>query len=215
MNLSFDSSFMEASTKRVVAIVLLTLIHLVVIAYFLNYRVTVPSAPRVREMFLSLTMPRPQPKIHSLPRTTSNKEKPKKRSLGSPHAFSLTFEPPAERQPDVSVLGRTLFNCGIGTRGDLAEDHRADCSHLAIQPPVADSELGMPKSTMAKQGVRWAAAIVKRNTPLRLQCTYMGDTPAAMTGGQSAKPILMVDVLCVAKGLINGFGPPGPPGTPK
>lgn len=181
----------QRNIQRVAAITLLALIHLLVLNLLMTSRQATAPLPRsVREMILSFPVFKPKP--------VPQKAEPAKahsrlRGVSSPKTFALppnTIPPVAP--PQANGIGHALFGCDPTAM--LNADQQAGCSAFAALP--TPEEIGMPKRTRAIQTARWMHELEIKHSRRIVPCVgFIG-------------PIFMVDVVCVAKGLANGFGEP-------
>lgn len=192
----------QDNLPRIAAIVLLLLLHAIVLAVLLTAKVTTVPVPRgMREIILSL--------VRTKPRALPPPKKPEEKVRVLSPAFRPLTLPPSitQQQPDITGVGNALFNCDPDSLAGMPPDQRGNCDHLVISKPGGAPDLGMPKKLEAHDEARWSAALAARHTPVRAPCVSMKEGPVPITGGKR-DTIVMTDVLCAAKGLINGFGGP-------
>ncbi|MGA9794204.1 MAG: hypothetical protein WBQ17_01590 [Rhizomicrobium sp.] len=181
------------------AIALLLCIHIAAIALLLSERNPEAPLPRtVREIILSFPTFHPKPVSVQRART--------KRPITTRSNVSSIFKlPPAlampATQPDLSGVGHTLFGCDPAAM--LNPDQRAGCGAFAATP--APEEVGMPKKSHVVQAARWANELAIKHSRKLVPCLsyYRGWQPL---GYAKVNQGVMVDMICVGKGLLNGFG---------
>lgn len=193
MSFAFPANWFNSqrNIQRAAAITLLLLIHVLALNLLMTSKQATAPIPRaVREMIVSFPIFRPKP--------VPQKAEPAKahaRSRSVPSLQTFTLPPaaiPPAAPPQANSIGRALFGCDPATQ--MNPDQQAGCNAFAAQP--TPDEVGMPKRTRAIQTARWMHELEIKHSRRIVPCVgFIG-------------PIFMVDVVCVAKGLVNGFGEP-------
>ena len=117
---------------------------------------------------------------------------------------------PAPAAPDATVLAPALNGCALDTLDSLSPEQRAKC--IAYQNDVvgaarnAKDHSALNKPTQAKSAETWAQAIVKRNTPAKVDCARI-DTEEYGFQGNMKSTRLMVDLGCAIHHIAEGKSP--------
>jgi len=188
----------EGLRRRAVSAVLVVLLHGLLLLALVH--ALIAPQPRMtqsaREIIFHL-LPRPaQPRAQ----TAAPQAEP---SPQLPHRIVPVVAPPlpATPAPNIQGLGQSLFGCALEDLGKLTPDQRAHCSTGALARPD-DSVVAQDKSHV-KDPARRAAEMAAKNRNLRVPCT--GFSVAQTPYGNVTVP--SVNPLCLAKGLMEGFGP--------
>lgn len=193
MSFAFPADWFNSqrNIQRAAAITLLLLIHVLALSLLMaSKQATTPIPRAVREMIVSFPIFRSKPVPQKAEPTKTHS---RSRSAPSPQTFTLppAAIPPAA-PPQANSIGHALFGCDPATQ--MNPDQQAGCGAFAAQP--VPEEIGTPKRTRAIQTARWMHELEIKHSRRIVPCVgFVG-------------PIFMVDVVCVAKGLANGFGEP-------
>src|SRR6202043_2979612 len=117
--------------ERTAAIFLLLVVHAALLLLF-NPKITIGTAPPVREITISLQRSLPAKASPSLIEPAF--ETPKSPPVASGVAPVYPAPPVASPVPSrsgLSGLGESLFNCDLGNPGNVTPEERAHCRHLA------------------------------------------------------------------------------------
>ncbi|HLY06082.1 MAG TPA: hypothetical protein VKR31_10070 [Rhizomicrobium sp.] len=193
--------------ERATAIALLLLLH-AALFYLINPKFAGPTETRpLNEITLSFNSPKP---IEPAPPVINPVlAKPFVPAI-SPPVIPEANPPlsPALAAPNVTGIGRSLFNCDLANGKNLSREERANCPRLGIAPPAAGiMEAGMPKTSKARNSALWAAELEARHTPVRVPCTGIAQTVLGGPGVQKQVTAIMADPLCLLNGVLNGFHP--------
>lgn len=113
---------------------------------------------------------------------------------------------PGLATPNVSGIGRSLFDCDLANGKSLTREGRANCLHPGLAPPaVGTMEAGMPKTSKAKHSALWAAGLEARQKPVRVPCTSIEQQVLGGPGLEKPVTAIMADPLCLLHGLLDGF----------
>ncbi|HWY16064.1 MAG TPA: hypothetical protein VNX86_13080 [Rhizomicrobium sp.] len=189
--------------ERTAAVFLLLVVHGLLLVLF-NPKITIGTAPPVREITISLqrSLQAKAPPAPIEPAFETPKSPPVAPGVARVYPAPPVTSPMPSRS-GLSGLGESLFNCGLGNSGNVTPEERAHCRHLAAPPPGA-AEIGMPKTSRALQAARWAAALATRREPPRIPCVGLGQIiEGAGPGAQKAVVVPMVDPLCVLNQFLN------------
>lgn len=201
--MSFAFSTAQFDTQRNIqrgaAIALLVLIHVLALGLLLSTKqASAPLSRSVHEIIISFPIFRPRP-IPQKPQPSRTHTRVRHQSLPS---FTLPpgVIPPAAH-PELSGVGHALFGCDPAAMKN--PDDQAGCGALAAKP--APEEVGMPKRSHVVQTARWANELAIKHSRVLVPCLsfYQGRQPL---GSAKVNQGVMVDMVCVAKGLLNGFG---------
>lgn len=117
---------------------------------------------------------------------------------------------PAPATPDATVLAPALNGCTLENLDNLSPEQRAKC--IAYQNDVvgaarnAKDHSALNKPTQAKSAETWAQAIVKRNTPAKVDCAKVETQEYGFQANMKSTR-LMVDLTCAARHLAEGKSP--------
>jgi hypothetical protein len=178
--------------RRLVALGGVLLIHLLIIALLLSGtpRITGERA-RPRETFLVFApAPKDREKIIPAPSMVT-------RSVHTPIFRNQTIPPNAIIAPPINGLGLSLLQCAPENLANLSPEDRAQCGSAGVAPAPGDAHPGTVKEH-AVDAATWSASIVRRNSALRVPCTYIRSIPEDVTTGRTAK-VLMADALCALR----------------
>lgn len=193
--------------ERATAVALLVLLH-AALFYLIN-----PKFGHYREAPTEITLSLNAPKSTEPPPRAINPTfiRPNAPAIPPPSITEPNVPlPPSAPAPDVSGIGRSLFNCDLANGKNLSSEQRANCLHIGPAPPAAGTmEAGMPKASKAKQSALWAAQLEARKTPPTVPCTSLQQEVLGGPGLQKQTTTLMADPLCLLNGLLNGFQPQG------
>jgi hypothetical protein len=189
--------------ERATAVALLLLLHA---ALFLlispKFGVQEQMRP-VNEVTLSFQAPRPRELAP--PAVTPVFVRPSA-PIVTPPAIVQSALPSLRAAPDITGIGRSLFNCDLANSGNLLPEYHANCLNFGTAPPASGmAETGMPKRTKVKHGVTWAAELAARQAPPEVPCTSLQQQVFGGPGAQKPVTTLMADPLCLLNGLLNGF----------
>jgi hypothetical protein len=108
------------------------------------------------------------------------------------------------------VLGPALNGCNLENMDKLSPEQRANC--IAYQNDVvgaarnAKDHSALNRPTQAKSAEVWAQAIVKRNTPAKVDCARV-ETPQYGFQANMKTTRIMVDLGCAVRHLANHQSP--------
>lgn len=117
---------------------------------------------------------------------------------------------PAPSTPDATVLAPALNGCALENLDNLSPEQREKC--VTYQNDVvgaarnAKDHSALNKPTQSKSAETWAQAIVKRNTPAKVDCASI-DTPQYGIQDNMKTTRLMVDLTCAARHIAEGKSP--------
>jgi hypothetical protein len=105
--------------------------------------------------------------------------------------------------PQIDGLRLSTTRCAPETLANLSPEERDRCSSAwtALSPSPSDAIPGTVREHAVDAGT-WRASIARRNSAIRVPCSYTRAIPEDITTGRTAKAI-MVDPLC-ALGLTKG-----------
>jgi hypothetical protein len=112
--------------------------------------------------------------------------------------------------PDATVLAPALNGCTLENLDNLPPEQRAKC--IAYQNDVvgavrnAKDHAALNRLTQSKSADAWAQAIVKRNTPAKVDCASV-ETPEYGFQANMKTTRLMVDLNCAARHIVEGKSP--------
>lgn len=188
--------------QRAVSLLLVVLLHAALLFALLRFMVVTPSTPRVSpqqllEMIIS-TAKKPVPVTvpASRPKATPHRSMP-----GGLFSGKVPFTASPVAPPDVTGLGQSLFGCALENLNNLTPEQRAHC-HAGFTRPHTDA-LAEPRSHV-KDPARREAEMRARNTPGRVPCTSLTEVQTSLT---DSTMVPIVDPVCAADGLVNGFHP--------
>lgn len=191
---------------RTLSFLLVLLLHALLLFAVLHFLVVTPkigiaSAPEHLLELIINTARKPKPAAAPAPRARHAPSPPKSGGVFSGAMPSYT---PPVAPPDVTGLGQAIFGCAPENIPNLTPDQRAHCTDAMsgfIRPD--DHALLEPKSHV-KDPARRAAEMRAKNTPGRVPCTSLTEVQTSLAGTTT---VPMVDPVCVANGLANGFRP--------
>ena len=108
------------------------------------------------------------------------------------------------------MLSPALNGCALENLDNLSPEQRAKC--IAYQNDVvgaarnAKDHSALNRPTQSKSAETWAQAIVKRNTPAKVDCASI-ETPEYGIQDNMKTTRLMVDLNCAARHIVNGQSP--------
>ena len=203
MSFAFPADWFNSqrNIQRAAAITLLVLIHLFALSLLMTSKQATAPFPRaVREIIISF------PIFH--PRVISQKREAMKthtRMRGGPlPSFALppnAIAPAAQSPP--AGIGHALFGCDPAAQMNL--DEQSGCGALAAKP--GPEEVGMPKKSRVIQTARWENELAIKHSRVLVPCLSFYQGRQAV-GSSNVNQGAMVDLICVGKGLLNGFGEP-------
>lgn len=193
----FDS---QRNIQRAAAIALLLLIHLLALSILMTSKQAAAPIPRaVREFIISFPIFRPRAVPRKIPPARAHV---RTRSESSPPAFALPPNAIApSTQPQASGIGHALFGCDPATR--MNPDQQTGCGALAAKP--GPEEAGMPKKSRVAQAARWMHELAIKRSRVLVPCLGFYQGRQAFNSPKPNQGV-MIDMVCVAKGLFNGFG---------
>ena len=194
--------------ERAVAVALLVLLH-AALFLLINRGFGVRSVLRpLREITLSFPAPTP---TKFLPAPISPElVKPREPVIAPPQVPQNGVPSSPSAAPDITGIGRSLFNCDLANGANLPPEQRANCLRFGIAPPAnGTAEAGMPKNSGAKNEALWAAQLAAKQAPAEVPCTSLQQQVFGGVGAQKPVTTLMADPLCLLNGLLNGFGKAG------
>jgi hypothetical protein len=203
-----EDFFGSGNTHRAVSAGLVLLLHLLILAALLYSRVKTHGVSEPRETILALLpLLKHELPVHNNPGTTPKTKRQVMPVRTSPYP---NITPPIQAVPDATVLGPALNGCSLETMDKLSPEQRAKC--IAYQNDVvgaarnAKDHDGLNKASRAVAAADWAQAIVKRNTPAKVDCTSI-ETPQYGIQENMKTTRLMVDLTCAARHLAAGKSP--------
>jgi len=190
--------------ERAAVIALLVLLH-VALFWLLQPQFGVPSRmPPLNEIWLTFHPPNARetasPAIHPV------FVRPKGPVITPPVILSPSPLAPPAAAPNVTGLGRSLFDCDLANSQNLSAEQRANCLTFRHAPSAAGTaEAGMPKGSRAKHSRLWAAELSARQKPPEVPCTHIEQQVLGGPGVQKPVTAVMADPLCLLNGLLDGF----------
>lgn len=184
------------------SLLLVALLHALLLFAVLHFLVVMPkrgiaSAPeRLLEMIINTARP-PVPVPKAVPHTRTAPAVP--RPGGEYSGVMPSYAPPVA-PPDVSGMGQALFGCAPENIPNLTPDQRAHCSNGFTRP--GENALVEPKSHV-QDLARREAEMRARNGQARVPCTSLAEVQTF----DSSAVVPMVDPVCAASGVVNGFRP--------
>jgi len=180
------------------------LLHILVLAALLSARVKLHEEA-VRETILRFLPPeRSAPPVEA-PTVRSPSVAP----LRKPAPIMPDVIVPEPATPDATVLAPALNGCGLENLNNLSPEQRAKCTayqNLAGGANTAKEHSGLNRPTQAKSADVWAQAIVKRNTPAKVDCASINTEALGAQGGQIVTTA-MIDLQCAARHIAEGKSP--------
>ena len=185
---------------------LVLLLHILLLIALLSARVKVHDT-ETRETILRLL-----PFLRSEPAPTpaapaSNSAVVPIRKPVPPIVPAIVTPQPAE--PSATVLAPALNGCTLENLANLPPDQRATCAaqlNTAAGAAQAKARAGLNQPTRSKSPADWAQAIVKRNTPAKVDCTKIETVEMGYQSNIKSTQIT-VDLGCAARHLANGESP--------
>ena len=174
------------------------LVHVLLIAIILSGIPKIIGArSNTRELFFVFA-PLPKPREKLLPAASTP-------SMRAPVFRNRPDLPKADTAPSPRINGLwlSITRCAPENLAKLSPEERDRCSsaRAGLSPSPGDTAPGILKEHAVDSGT-WRAAIARRNSAIRVPCSYMRAIPEDITAGRTAKAI-MVDPLC-ALGLTKG-----------
>ncbi len=189
--------------SRAVSLVLVALLHGLLLFAILHFMVVTPksviaAAPEHLLELIINTARKPVPVTSPAMRA---KPVPARPSPGGVTSGAMPSYAPPVAPPDVSGLGQALFGCAPENLPNLTPDQRAHCTNGFTRPD--DNALAEPKSHV-QDLARREAEMRAKNTPGRVPCTSLTEVQTSLSGSTM---VPLVDPVCAADGLVNGFHP--------
>src|SRR5271170_7723766 len=206
-----EDFFGSGNTHRAVSAGLVLLLHLIILAALLTARMKTHGVSEPRETILTLLpllrheLPAPtQPdNAHPTPNT-------KPRTLPIPADRYQNISAPFQAAPDATVLGPTLNGCDLENMDKLSPEQRSRCiayqNDVAGAARIAKDHDGLNKPTRSVAAADWARAIVRRNTPAKVDCASVHTEVLGSQGGQVVTTA-MLDLRCAMRHLANHQSP--------
>jgi hypothetical protein len=206
-----------ARSARIASVAAVLLLHLGVAMLFLS--LTLPQGKAPDFVFTLITPQPPQPTAPvpppsaeapgEAPRLADVPPLPDVPAPPSP----IWTGPPAQPQPDLAGIGRSLFGCRIENLAALSPEQRAKCSRAGFGVPPDEASLAAVAQLMARENLAFERALAQKQGALLLPCTSSAGRPIEIVGGSPAVGITLFSigggsggtVGCLADGLINGF----------
>jgi hypothetical protein len=192
--------------KGLTGAAVVALLHVLVIAALVKATyVTIPNHPIAREIEVWFIFPpKPKPKTELAPRN----EKAKSPKQITPETtfipdYSHITLPPSWGAKNTSGLNRSLFGCEPDQIALLPPEDRAKCPSVAAASRDRDKD-GVDyhdHTDRSKDRVHWARGRDRKNLPLLLPCA----SPYGVG-------VSLGTLLCLAKGVTEGFDPDNQPG---
>lgn len=159
---------------------------------------------------ITLSFPATEPTEPALAPINPEFVKPRASAIAPPQIPQSARPFPPSAAPDITGIGRSLFNCDLANGANLPTEQRANCFPFGIAPPATGTaEAGMPKNSRAKNQALWAAQLAAKQAPAEVPCTSLQQQVFGGVGAQKPVTTLMADPLCLLNGLLNGFGKAG------
>ncbi len=186
------------SKGQLIAAGAVLLVHILLIAIILS---GIPKIIGVRSntqelFFVFAPLPKPREKLPPAQPTLS---------IRAPVFRKLPASPKAETgsSPQINGLRLSIARCAPENLANLSPEERDRCSSAWVgpSPPPGDAIPGTVREHAVASDT-WRASIARRNSVIRVPCSYMRAIPEDITTGRTAKAI-MVDPLC-ALGLTKG-----------
>jgi hypothetical protein len=201
-----EGFFGSDHADRAASFGLVLLLHILVLAALLSAKQKLQHDETARETILRLI-----PLLRSAPPV----EAPAEPSTVAPTRMPVPIIVPdvvlpVPATPNATVLGPALNGCTLENLGNLSPEQRAKC--IAYQNDVvgaaqnAKDHSALNKPTQAKSADAWAQAIVKRNTPVKVDCASIHTEALGAQGGQIVTTA-MLDLQCAARHLAEGKSP--------
>ena len=182
---------------QMIAIGGVLLVHILLIAIILSGIPKIIGArSNARELFFVFApLPRPQEKLPPAAPTPSIRAPVFRERPASPKADTAP-------SPQINGLRLSITRCAPENLANLSPEERDRCSSAwtGLSPPPSDAIPGTVREHAVDAGT-WKAAIARRNSAVRVPCSYMTEVPEDITAGRTAK-VVMVDPLC-ALGLTK------------
>lgn len=206
-----EESFGSGNPHKAISAGLVVLLHLVILIALLHARAKTHDISEAPETILTLfPLLRHEQPAQAPPSGTRSAPKTKPQTLPIPTNRYQNISPPVQAAPDATVLGPALNGCDLENMGRLSPEQRARC--IAYQNDVvgaariAKDHDGLNKPTRAVAATDWAQAIVKRNTPVKVDCATINTEAVGALGGQIVTTA-MLDLRCAARHLANHESP--------
>ena len=195
--------------SRAVSLLLVALLHALLLFAILHFMVETPKAviARAPEHLLEMIINTARKPVPVTSPARRAKPAPPRPSRGGVTSGVMPSYAPPVAPPDVTGLGQALFGCAPENLPNLTPDQRAHCTNGFTRPD--DGALAEPKSHV-KDPLRREAEMRTKNTPDRVPCTSLTEVQTSLSGSTM---VPLVDPICAADGLINGFHPLN--GVPK
>ena len=192
--------------QRALSLLLVALLHAALLFAVLHFLVMTPkrgiaSAPEhLLEMIIN-TAKKPVPIIIPAGRARPTPARP---TTGGETSGAMPSYAPPVAPPDITGLGQAIFGCAPENIPNLTPDQRAHCANAMggfIRPD--EHALTEPKSHV-QDPARREAEMRAKNGQARVPCTSFTEVQTS-PGGSTMVP--MLDPVCAADGLVNGFRP--------
>jgi len=186
---------------------LVLLLHILVLIALLSARVKVHETEPRETILRLLPFLRSEPAPQQKAAPASNSHVAPVRKPAPP--ITPTIAPPQPAEPSATVLGPTLNGCTLENLATLPPDQRATCAaqlNTAAGAAQAKARAGLNQPTKSKSAADWAQAIVKRNTPAKVDCARVETEVLGTQGGQIVTNF-MVDLRCAARHVAEGKSP--------
>jgi hypothetical protein len=188
-----------AFRDRMVGAALVVLLHVALLAALMEGRLKSGVAPQP-ETILFLAPPSravPPPRIIPTDRSVRSARRPQ---------VVPDYRPAnaAPAPPDIRALGQALFGCDLENLNALSGERKSQCEKYrnAIGARVAHGEPNLLERPFSAGDVAWAESIIRRNTPVRVDCTHV-DTQVQ---DRMQTTTAMVDIPCVIRHFMSGQG---------
>jgi hypothetical protein len=201
-----EGFFGSDRADRVVSVGLVLLIHVLVLAALLSTKQKLhednPRETILRLLpFLRSAPPAEAPAEPSPPVAPARKPMP---------IIVPDVVVPAPATPDATVLAPALNGCTLENLDNLSPERRTKC--IAYQNDVvgaarnAKDHSALNRATQSKSAEAWAQAIVKRNTPAKVDCAKVETQEYGFQANMKSTR-LMVDLTCAARHIAEGKSP--------
>jgi len=184
---------------------LVLLLHILVLAALLSARQKLHEETPRETILRFLPLLRSAP-----PAETPAVQHPSVAPIRRPAPITPDVLIPVPATPDATVLGPALNGCNLENLDNLSPEQRAQC--VAYQNDVvaaarhAKEYSALNRPTQSKSANAWAQAIVKRNTPAKVDCASINTEALGALGGQVVTTA-MLDLQCAARHLANHQSP--------
>ena len=190
--------------KGLAGAAVVALLHVIVIAGLIKATyVVIPAHPIARAIEIWFVFP---PKKE--PQATPERKKQNERPQAAPRTITIPDYshfalPPSWGEKSESGLNRSLFGCEPGQIALLSPEERAKCPSVAAASRDRDKDAVdyHDHTDRSKDRALWARGRDRKNMPTLLPCA-----------SPYAAGVSLGTLLCLAKGVTDGFDPDHQPG---